>query len=502
MPNRLRSLFLHPLTLILAASPVIVAFIMHVESPPAEPPPAMAIERGITRLRARQATFISQETPGTPHGTDGMIWIDGRPRNRGLVRFDLAAIPADATITSATLRLYVTNYSPRAGLVREAGGRWLAKTATWNNAPPIGPRIATLRSPAELATWRVAPVRDAAIKARSSGDLLNFYITSSESDGAFYAKGATRGPQLLVRWTRLAQPTATPRPTRTPSPTATATSSATPDPTATPSSASTVIAAGDIAECGNDGDEQTAALVKGIGGTVLTLGDTVYESGTSAEFRDCYEPGWGQFKSRTRPAVGNHEYLTDNAAPYFAYFGASAGKAGEGWYAFDEGSWRIYALNSNCSKAGGCDPGSPQYEWLKADLAANPRDCVLAYWHHPLFTDGPHADDEGGGADSFWDLLYRSGADVVLNGHDHHYQRWVPQDPHGNADASRGIREFVVGTGGKGLSEPDRSPGNLQVSNADSLGVLVLRLQAGSYSWEFKPISGNSFSDSGSGTCH
>lgn len=446
-------------------------------------------ETGTTTMSASQATYVSRAYPTANYGTQNEIWADANPQNRGLVQFDLGAVPTDASITGATLKVYVTNYSPTAGTVSAAGSTWMASSVTWNNAPPIGPQVGALQSPATLATWRSTTISAAAVQAGRDGRRISFYVTSTDTDGVFYGKGVS-GPSLAVRWTRAGSSTATP------------TASSTPSATPTPGSSTTVIAAGDIADCSSSGDEATANLVKGIGGTVLALGDNVYESGAASEFRSCYDPSWGQFKSRTKPAVGNHEYLTSGASGYFDYFGAAAGPAGKGWYAYNQGSWRLYALNSNCSKIVGCGPGSPEYEWLKADLAANPHSCVLAYWHHPLFTNGPHANNEGGGAGDLWSLLYQANAEIVLNGHDHHYQRWAPQRPDGQVDGARGIREFVVGTGGAGLTSPNRTPANLEVGRADTFGVLVLTLKSGGYTWKFTPVAGKTFTDSGSGNCH
>lgn len=292
--------------------------------------------------------------------------------------------------------------------------------------------------------------------------------------------------------------------TRAPSrqPQATNSAPGAPPASPTPTGAGTVIALGDIASCDSSGDEQTAALVATLRGTILTLGDTAYESGTADEFRECFEPAWGPLKSRILPVPGNHEYRTEGASGYFEYFGRLAGPPDhKGWYATDIGEWRIYSLNSNCNHAGGCGPGSRQYEWLKSDLAANPRACVLAYWHHPKFTQGPHADDEGGSGAAFWPLLYSAGADIVLNGHDHYYQRFAPQTPGGTADAVNGIREFVVGTGGKNLTHPNRSEPNVEATDDKHYGALVLQLGDGGYSWMFI-ADGGTVIDNGSSDCH
>lgn len=233
---------------------------------------------------------------------------------------------------------------------------------------------------------------------------------------------------------------------------------------------------------------------------VLALGDNQYEDGALPKFRQSYDPSWGRLKSLTRPAVGNHEYGQPNASGHFAYFGPAAGDPANGYYSFDIGTWHLIALNSNCSRVGGCGAGSPQELWLKADLAAHPAACTLAYWHHPRFSSGLHGSDLA--YDAFWRDLYDAGADVVLVGHDHDYERFAPQDPRGAADPVRGIREFVVGTGGK-THYWFRSPQpNSEVRNWDTFGVLVLTLRSLGYDWRFISEPGRSFADSGRGFCH
>jgi hypothetical protein len=259
-----------------------------------------------------------------------------------------------------------------------------------------------------------------------------------------------------------------------------------------------LVGAGDIASCSSSGDEATAKLLDIIAGTVFAAGDNVYENGTSSEFANCYNPTWGRHKARTRPATGNHEYQTSGAAGYFKYFGAAAGDPKKGYYSYNLGAWHIIVLNSNCSQIGGCQAGSPQEKWLRADLAAHPSVCTLAYWHHPLFSSG------GGSTTSvrpLWQALYDAHADVVLNGHVHNYERFAPQNPSGGADSSRGIREFVVGTGGKSLAGFNTVRPNSQVRNNSAFGVLKLTLHASSYDWKFVPQAGKTFTDSGSTSC-
>ena len=261
-----------------------------------------------------------------------------------------------------------------------------------------------------------------------------------------------------------------------------------------------LVGAGDIAACAASGDEATADLLDTIDGTVFTLGDNVYENGTAAEFQRCYDPTWGRQRDRTLPVPGNHDYNTPGAAGYFGYFGAAAGDPSTGYHATDLGTWRIYVLNSNCAAIGGCDAGSAQERWLRDDLAANPRRCVLAMWHHPRFSSGQHGNISA--TQALWQALYAAGAELVLNGHDHIYERFAPQTPTGKADPSAGIVEIVVGTGGRSHYVFERIRANSLVRDNTTYGVVRLVLSDGAWSSEFIPVPGGSFSDSSSGTCH
>ena len=257
------------------------------------------------------------------------------------------------------------------------------------------------------------------------------------------------------------------------------------------------VGAGDISDCGNDNDEATAKLLDGIAGTVYTTGDNVYSSGTATEFATCYDPTWGRHKARTKPAPGNHDYNTSGATGYYGYFGSLAGPSGRGYYSFDLGDWHIISLNSEVSMSA----GSAQEIWLRADLAASTKQCTLAYWHKPRFSSGT---DHGSlsAAQPLWQALYDFHAEIVLNGHEHNYERFAPQSPTGTADGTNGIREFVVGTGGESHYTGMSPIANSQVFNGTTFGVLKLTLSAGTYSWQFIPVSGQSFTGSGSGTCH
>lgn len=252
------------------------------------------------------------------------------------------------------------------------------------------------------------------------------------------------------------------------------------------------VGAGDIALCGGN-HEATARQLDAIGGTVFTLGDNAYMVGSRDEFRNCYDPSWGRHKGRTRPVAGNHDYGTPNASAYYDYFGASAGPPGVGYYSFELGAWHIIALNSNVPTGA----GSAQAAWLRADLAASSARCTAAMWHHPLFTSGPNGNNDY--MRDLYRVLYEADADLVLVAHDHLYERFAPQDPEGRLDAARGMRQFVVGTGGVPLYDVQAVKPNSEV-RIKAHGVMKLTLFADRYDWEFVPVSGAS--DSGTTQCH
>lgn len=262
-----------------------------------------------------------------------------------------------------------------------------------------------------------------------------------------------------------------------------------------------LVGAGDIADCADlSGAEATAKLLDAIPGTVFTAGDNAYEQGTAEQFAKCYDPTWGRQKGRTRPSVGNHEFHSTSATPYFDYFGANAGDSAKGYYSYELGAWHIIVLNSECSEVGSCKSGSAEEKWLRGDLLAHPSVCTLAYWHKPLFSSGAkHGNDPE--MKAFWKDLYEARTTLVINGHDHDYERFTPQDPEGKSDAARGIREIVVGTGGKS-HRPFATPlPTSEVRNADTFGVLKLTLHPNTYDWEFIPEAGKTFHDFGSERC-
>jgi hypothetical protein len=299
----------------------------------------------------------------------------------------------------------------------------------------------------------------------------------------------------------------------------------------------TLVGAGDIAECSPDNNAKaTAALLDNIPGTVLALGDNAYPHGTPEQYANCYDNyrlsdggvfdanriyWWGKYKARTMPVLGNHDYhFSKVAQPYFDYFSANRAVGfkqpaapvpnttrnpgltpGKGYYSYNRGSWHIVALNSNCNKVGGCEKTSPQGKWLQKNLAnATNKQCTLAYFHEPLYSTGNNIPNPN--VKPLWQILYNNGAEVILNGHAHRYERYAPLTPGGKIDPNNGIRQIVAGTGGeRGGSKVQEAPG-VEVVETGTSGVLKLELSAGTYSWEFVPIAGQTFTDSGSGSCH
>jgi hypothetical protein len=275
------------------------------------------------------------------------------------------------------------------------------------------------------------------------------------------------------------------------------TTSTTPDPRPAtakdvPRDAPTLLAAGDIAKCDSDGDEQTARLARRLPkARIAAVGDLAYERGTAAEFARCWGPTWGKLGNRVRPAAGNHEYGRGQADDYFRYFGPRAGEPGKGWYSYEVGEWHIVVLNSNCGFVpGGCAAGSEQERWLRADLAEHPARCTLAYWHHPRRSSGLHGDDRT--VEPLRRALVDAGADVLLQAHDHDYERFAPR---------RGLREWVVGTGGAPTYPIGAGQKGSQIRWSGGVGLLALTLRPRSYEWRFLPAGGADFADAGRGQC-
>ncbi|MBI3713263.1 MAG: metallophosphoesterase [Burkholderiales bacterium] len=269
---------------------------------------------------------------------------------------------------------------------------------------------------------------------------------------------------------------------------------------------STVYVAGDIADCRKVALEQTGAaktakvILAGLQAKpdawVLTLGDNTYPIGAPKEFNDCYDKTWGAFKTRTLPSPGNHDYGVPLAHGYFNYFGALAGDAQRGYYSRKIGSWQLLALNSNLSGA----EMEQQLSWLKDELQQKRALCTLAFWHHPVFSTGGHGDNTV--MRKAWEILVQEKADLVLAAHDHNYERFIPLNAAGYADAEQGIRSFVVGTGGAHLGPMFFPRETTEVRQNEVHGVLKLDLSAQGYQWEFLAVDGQVFKDKGQGVCH
>ena len=257
-----------------------------------------------------------------------------------------------------------------------------------------------------------------------------------------------------------------------------------------------LVGAGDIADCGV-GSARTAKLLGRLPGLVITMGDHAYPDGTTDNFRNCYHATWGKHKARTRPTPGNHDYRVPGARGYFGYFGSSAAPP-LGYYSFDLDGWHVVAYNSVTD----ISEDSPQLEWLREDLRASKSKCILAYGYHPRFSSGWHGDEERMAA--MWSVFQEFGVDVVLSGHDHHYERFAPLDTDGSVDWSVGIRQFVVGTGGVPLRAVDELREGSEFHLAETpghRGVIAIDLEPNSYEWEFITVDGGSTADSGTGAC-
>ena len=440
-------------------------------------------------------TYVQSSTPAANYGGSGQLGVDNAPVQRTFLAFAVTGVTG--AVTSAKLRLHVDNASdagsPNGGTVRKVSDvSWSESGMTWNNQPPIdGPTLGSFGAVARN-TWYELDVTGGI-----TGDgTYSLAITSSNNNGAAYDARETgvTAPQLVVTTgvsTTTTAPTTTVAPTTTIAPTTTTTA---------PAGNPVLLGAGDIASCASSGDEATAAVLAGQAGTVITTGDNVYDNGTATEFANCYDPSWGAEQARTKPAPGNHDYGTAGAAGYFGYFGAAAGDPAKGYYSYDLGNWHVVSLNSNCSIVS-CAAGSAQEQWLRADLAASAKPCTVAYWHHPRFSSGAtHGSSTT--VQPLYQALYDFNADLVLVGHEHNYERFAPMTPAGSVDSARGIRQFVVGTGGRshyGFGTP--IPGS-EVRNSTAYGVLKVTLNPSGYDWQFLPVAGQTFTDAGTQACH
>jgi hypothetical protein len=506
---------------------------------------------------------VSQASPTTNYGSTNRLDVDS-PNDQSHIRFTVTGVTD--VVLSAKLRLFVRNGSSNGPAIYRTASSWTETAITWNNRPAATTAAIADVSTVTVNTWveynltgqvtangtydfvllpdstdgagfdsregssppqlvlavtggsaNLAPVAvdDNATTTENTAVVIDVATNDTDPDGLIDRASATTGCATcttpvngtlinnsngLFGYTPTTGFTGTDTFTYQICDTLAACDTATVNITVYPlgGGSAVFVGAGDIADCGRTSDEATAQLLDGIPGTVFTVGDNAYPNATTANFSSCYEPTWGRHKARTNPSIGDNEYNTSGALPYFNYFGASAGDPSKGYYSYDVGTWHVVSLNSNCSKVGGCGPTSAQSLWLQADLAAHPRACILALHHEPLFSSK-------GGTSSvrdFWTLLYGAGADVVLSGHRHNYERFAQQTPAGLADPGRGMRQFVVGTGGAGLSSfSSTTAANSEVRNGSTYGVLKLTLHPTSYNWEFVPVAGQTFTDSGSTSC-
>lgn len=464
-------------------------------------------------------TYVRKSFPSKNYNTASTLNIEaGSSEKRALLNFNTTLLPADAIVQRIQLALYVTNSSIYGGTLYQVNGSWSGPTVTWNTAPAVGTKILDIPR-VSSNNWVTV---DLPLQFAASNKIYNWYIITTSTDAVYYSsKETANSPVLTIEYTQSG--TGSTSPTIVPSTQPTATPTIIPPQPGDP----IVVAAGDIA-CdpassnfnGGAGTssgcrmQSTANLVTAQNpSAVLALGDIQYYCGSYSAFMQSYDLSWGKFKNITYPAVGNHEYLTSggsapstgcttanaDAAGYFTYFGAAAGQQGKGYYSVNVGAWRLIALNTNCSSAGGCGSTSPQYQWLENELKTNSNQCIMAYYHIPLFSSGGRASQN---SKSLFKLLYDYNADLVLTGHDHTYERFAPQTPDGVRDDARGIRSFVVGTGGSNHTSLASTFPNSEVRNADTYGILKLTLHASSYDWEFVPETGKTFTDKGTTLCH
>ena len=444
-------------------------------------------------------SYVSSAAPSTNYGTALELRIDGSPVVRSYLAFDLRSL--SGPIASATLRVYAGSASSGYE-VHSTAGAWTEAGITYANAPSVGALVAKTGAFA-AGTWTTIDVTSAV----QAGALASFAIVDPAATAVALASRESTNPPALVLTVGGVGGTPSPTAPPTASPTAKASSSATPtsSPTQTPGPSSgdpVLVGAGDICVTSIIGNATaTAKLIEGRPTAgVFTLGDNSNETGTASQYTSCYAKTWGAFLSRTHATIGNHDCMTGSGcAPYYAYFGAAAGPAAKGYYSYNlANNWHVIVLNSQGTEVGGTGAGSPQETWLRADLAASAGKHIIAMWHIPVFTSGLLSRSA---YDIWWQDLYAAHADLILDGHDHLYERFALQSPAGTADAS-GIREFIVGTGGASPQSFGTTAANSQVRNAGTFGVLQLTLHAHSYDWQFIPIGGSTFADSGTQATH
>lgn len=437
--------------------------------------------------------YVNSSYRSRNYGSATSLRADNSPIVRSYLRFEIQGL--GGSVTRATFRLYANSASSGGFQVRGVSDNtWKESTITYNNAPSVGDVLVSSGSFGSSG-WKSVDITSYII----GNGMYNLAITTSSNTAINFrsreAESGARAPQLVIETSGnlplTSTPTATQTSTSTPSGNPTSTPPVNPTATQTPTGSAVLVGAGDIANCSRTQDELTAQLLDNIPGTVFTAGDNAYIDGNYTEYLNCYEPTWGRHKSRTKPSPGNHDYLTSGAAGYFQYFNNIPS-----FYAYNLGGWRIYALNSEISVSA----TSAQVTWLQDDLATNPSQCVLAYWHKPRWSSGANH-GESASMQTLWQVLYNAGAELVINGHEHNYERFAEMNASG-APVTQGLRQIVAGTGGAGLYPFGTPLAASQVRNNTAYGVLKLTLHPGSYDWEFVPVAGSTFTDSGSSTCH
>ena len=436
---------------------------------------------------------VVQSSPSTNYGTSTNLQADGDSGIAQISYIHFATTGISGPIRSVKLRVFcTTNGTTNGPAVYLANSNWIESGTggiTWNNRPTLSGGVVDNKTSIGTNSWVEYDVTSLV----TGNGTYTFALVADSNDGVvFSSREGASDPRLVVTLGATAPTatgTATPVASQVDSPTPTETPAV--SPTSTISGSVVFVGAGDISSCSNNNDEATAKLLDTIPGTVFTTGDNAYIDGSSSDYANCYDPTWGRHKARTKPVPGNHEYLTAGAAGYFSYFSNIAA-----YYAYDLGTWRIYALNSEISVTA----TSAQIAWLQDDLATHPSQCVLAYWHKPRWSSGSNHGSNSS-MQALWQVLYDAGAELVINGHEHNYERFAEMNASGSA-VSSGLREIVVGTGGAGLYPFSTVLSTSQTRNNNTFGVLKLTLSPGSYQWEFVPVAGATFIDSGSDTCH
>jgi hypothetical protein len=424
--------------------------------------------------------YVDSATAGMNFGTSLTLNVDASPTRRTYLKFQIS-LPSGAVVTGATLRLYTTSASTGTGFRVHgvASTSWSETGITAANAPVLGSVLGS------SGGWSTTGYKAVTVPAGYLKPGLNSLgaSTTSTTSKSFHSREAANKPQLVVMYSP-------PAPTNPPPP--------------PPSGAEKVImAAGDVQRAGTALSPTAGLLAASLPDAVLTLGDNQYETGALGDYNAWYSQTWGrpELKARTYPTPGNHERGSDVNTNYCAYFRSGANgtaavdpcPGGRAYYSYDLGGWHMLALDSS---GGTIDPA--QLQWVASDLAAHPAKCTLAYWHHARYSGGPHGNHTLG---NVWATLMSAGVDVALVGHDHNYQRFAPMDNAGRIDRASGIREFVVGTGGSSHYAVAAVPGQ-EAANADTYGVLRMKLHDGTYDWSFVPETMSLFSDSGTDVCH